>query len=186
MERAEFERLALDQLDHVHRAAFQLCRDHATAEDLVQDTYLRALRSADRFEDRGGGVRPWLFAILHNVFYTHLEKQSRRPTPVETIYSEDQRERLPDEPPPAWDLASMDWEYVDGRIKDALDTLEPDSRLALLLWGIEGLKYREIAAVLDVPVGTVMSRLHRARKKLAALLDTAPDDSNAGAPRTTP
>lgn len=167
MERAEFERLALDELDLMHRAAFQLCRDHATAADLVQDTYYRALRSAHRFEDRGDGVRPWLFAILHNVFYSHLDKQTRRPTPVDSIHGEDHRERPPDEPPPAWNLASLDWEHVDSRITKAIESLDPDSRTALLLWGVEGMKYREIADMLNIPVGTVMSRLHRARKKIA-------------------
>ncbi len=176
MERTEFERLALDQLDALHRAAFQLCRDHATTADLVQETYLRALRSSHTFEDRGGGIRPWLFTILHNVFYTRLQRQSREPLSVETIYASDDQTPAPDAPPPAWDLNSLDWEHVDERLKEAIDELDPDARLALLLWGVEGLKYREIAAILGVPDGTVMSRLYRARQLLIARLGDLPSE----------
>lgn len=174
MERREFERLALEQLDALHRAAFQLCRDHVLTADLVQDTYVRALRSAHTFEDRGGGIRPWLFTILHNVFYSRLQRDAREPVSVETIYAADGKTPPPDEPTPAWDLADFDWDHVDERLKEAIDELEPDARLTLLLWGVEGLKYREIAAILGVPDGTVMSRLHRARQFLIARLGDLP------------
>ena len=182
MKREEFERLALDELDHVHRAAFQLCRDHATAADLVQDTYLRAVRSAHTFEDRGSGIRPWLYSILHNVFYSHLKKEQRAPLAVETVYGADHRETPPGEPPPAWDLNSLDWDYVDEGLKEALDSLDADSRMILLLWGVEGMKYREIAEIMTIPVGTVMSRLHRARKKV---MDHLEHRANAPAPGQT-
>jgi len=174
VERSEFERLAMEQLDALHRAAFHLSRDSALAADLVQETYLRALRSAHQFEDRGGGVRPWLFTILHNVFYTHLHRESRQPTGVEEIYSPDDSALIPGDPPPAWDLESMDWEHVDDRIKEAIDLLSPDLRITLLLWGVEGMKYREIAEVFDVPIGTVMSRLFRARQQLSKRLADLP------------
>ncbi len=168
MERTDFERLALEQLDALHRAAFQLCRDHALTADLVQDTYVRALRSAHTFEDRGGGIRPWLFTILHNVFYSRLKRDAREPASVDTIYAADDRTPLPDDAPPAWDLSAFDWDHVDERLKKAIDELDSEARLTLLLWGVEGLKYREIAAILGVPDGTVMSRLYRARQQLIA------------------
>ncbi len=76
----------------------------------------------------------------------------------------------PDEPPPAWDLESLDWEHVDERLKTAIGELRPEYRSVLLLWGVEGMRYREIAESQGIPIGTVMSRLHRARNILAKQL----------------
>lgn len=112
-------------------------------------------------------MRSWLFAITHNVFYTRLKQQARQPTPVESFFNEASSETLPDQPPPVWDRTDLDWEHVDGRLKSAIEELKDEYREVLLLWGVDGLKYREIAQITDVPIGTVMSRLHRARKLLA-------------------
>ena len=76
----------------------------------------------------------------------------------------------PDEAAPAWNLASLDWEQVDERLKAAIERLRPEYRTVLLLWGVEGLKYRQIAEIQDIPIGTVMSRLHRARSILTSQL----------------
>ncbi len=164
--------MALRELDAVHRMAYHLARDGDAAADLVQETYLRALRAERTFELREAGIRPWLFKILHNVFYSSLGKQRRTPTPVEDMSRESVESEL-DNPTPAWDLASLDWEQVDQRLKHAIDELDDRYRHVLLLWAVEGLKYREVADVLDIPLGTVMSRLHRARailsEKLTAL-----------------
>ena len=170
LERDEFEKLALSHLDAVYRMAMQLARNPEEASDLVQDTYLRALRVAERYEQRGGGIRPWLFKILHNVFYSKIAKDRRRPIPVEDFPSAESGETPPDEAPPAWDLGALDWEHVDGRLRDAIAGLKTEYRSALLLWGVEGLKYREIAEIQEVPIGTIMSRLHRARAILAIQL----------------
>lgn len=171
MERTEFEQLALEQFDAVYRMALQLTRHPDEASDLVQETYLRALRAADRFEEKGGGIRSWLFTILHNAFYSRAQKAKRSPALVEEFFEPDKTERGPDDPPPAWDLASFDWDHVDSALKKAIDALPDDQRAPLLLWGVQGMKYREIAAILDVPIGTVMSRLHRARSTLAKELE---------------
>jgi len=167
LERERFEAMALEHLDAVHRMAMHLAREPNEAADLVQETYLRALKSSDGFEERGGGIRSWLFTILHNTFYSRVKRAKRSPMAVEAFFGEASAEPGPDEPPAAWDLASFDWEHVDGRLREAIDELRPEHREALLLWGVEGLKYREIAAITGVPIGTVMSRLHRARKILA-------------------
>ncbi|USO00020.1 MAG: sigma-70 family RNA polymerase sigma factor [Phycisphaeraceae bacterium] len=173
MERNEFEQSALEHLDAVYRMAYHLTRNAERAEDLVQEVYARAFRpkSIARFEDNsaegGGGMRAWLFAICHNVFYSTIKRESRQPTAVESFFEESSTERPPDEPPPQWDGERLDFEQVDSTLKDAIEELKPEYREILLMWGVEGLKYREIAAVLDVPIGTVMSRLHRARKLLA-------------------
>ena len=173
MERNEFEKSALEHLDAVYRMAFHLARNGEQAEDLVQEVYARAFRpnAVERFEDNsdqgGGGMRAWLFAICHNVFYSKIKREARQPTAVENFFEESSTERLPDEPPPQWDGERLDFEQIDATLKDAIEGLKPEYREILLMWGVEGLKYREIAAILDVPIGTVMSRLHRARKIIA-------------------
>lgn len=166
MDRLEFEDLALPHLDAMFRMAMQLARHPDEAADLVQETYLKALRFAERYEEQGGGIRPWLFKILHNVFYTRLAQARRHAAPVENLAQAEADDPAPDEPGPAWNLASLDWEHVDDRLKAAIAELKPEYRSVLLLWGVEGLKYREIATIQEVPIGTIMSRLHRARSIL--------------------
>jgi RNA polymerase sigma-70 factor (ECF subfamily) len=171
VQRGEFEDRALEHLDAVHRMAMQLTRRPDEAADLVQETYLRAIRSCASFEERGAGMRAWLFTIAHNVFMSRRKRESRAPTAVGEFFEADDRLGAPGDPPPAWDLASLDWEHVDERLKRAIGELSVEHREVLLLWGVEGMKYREIADVLGMPIGTVMSRLHRARKLLAESLE---------------
>lgn len=166
MDRALFDQLALEHLDAVYRMALQLTRRPEEAADLVQDTYLRALGAAHRFEETGGGMRSWLFKILHNLFYSQIargKRQAEMPDGQETVASIGP---APDEPEPAWKIADLDWEHVDERLKRSIERLKPEYRSILLLWGVEGMKYREIAEIQDIPIGTVMSRLHRARNIL--------------------
>jgi RNA polymerase sigma-70 factor (ECF subfamily) len=181
MDRKQFETLSLEHLDALYGMALQLSRRPDEAADLVQETYLKALAAAERFEETGGGIRPWLFKILHNVFYTRASKARRQATAVEDLFDAVSAETAPGEPRPAWDLASLDWEQVDGRLKAAIERLRPEYRTVLLLWGVEGLKYREIAEIEAVPIGTVMSRLHRARTILAEeLRDFAEENRSPG------
>lgn len=167
MDRETFEQLSLEHLDSVYRMAMHLAGHPDEASDLVQETYLKALRVAERYEEKGGGIRPWLFKILHNVFYSRIARAKRQSASYEDLPPDESRETGPGEAPPAWDLSGLDWEQVDGRLREAIDRLRPEYRSVLLLWGVEGLKYREIAEVHDVPIGTIMSRLHRARAILA-------------------
>ncbi|QQE10595.1 sigma-70 family RNA polymerase sigma factor [Planctomycetota bacterium] len=169
MDSQSFRELALAEMDAVYRMAMHLSRHPDEAADLVQETYLKALKAEGRFELREQGVRPWLFKILHNNFYTRVGKKKREPTlgddlPEQAVYSE------VDEEAPAWDLASLDWEMVDDRLKKAIEDLPDHYREVLLLWAVEGLKYREVAEVIGVPLGTVMSRLYRARAILSERL----------------
>ena len=173
MERAAFEQLALEHFDAVYRMALKLTKHPDDASDLVQDTYVKAIRACKGFEERGGGMRSWLFTILHHTFYSKVKREARGPIAVEEFFEEDTRETTPGEPAPARDLRSFDWEQVDERIKEAVESLSDEHREVLLLWGIEGLKYREIADVTGVPIGTVMSRLHRARKTLSEMLEAS-------------
>lgn len=167
MNRREFDNLALEHLDAVYRMAMQLSRHPDEASDLVQETYLKAFKASQGFHETGGGIRPWLFKILHNAFYTRRGKARREPSLGDDLANTQTTGKAPDEPAPAWDLANLNWEHVDDRLKAALDRLKPEYREILLLWGVEGMKYREIASILEVPIGTVMSRLHRARSILA-------------------
>lgn len=165
MESTAFRELALAEMDSVYRMAMHLARNPDDASDLVQETFLKAFKSEGRFELRDHGVRPWLFKILHNNFYTKVKKKNREPTLGDEVIGEVAGGQLGevDAPPPAWDLEHLDWEQVDDRLKHAIDELPDHYREVLLLWAVEGLKYREIAEVLGVALGTVMSRLYRAR-----------------------
>lgn len=176
MNRQEFERLALEQMDAVYRMAFHLCHSAERAEELVQEVYVRALRpsAVETFEPESGGIRPWLFVICHNIYYSQGKSAARDAKGSELIDDAVDARPGPDEAPPAWDRATMNWEHVDGRLKRAIERLKPEFREVLLLWAVEGLKYREIAEVLGVRLGTVMSRLHRARRMLADELTSDP------------
>ncbi len=173
MDSPAFRQLLLAEMDSVYRMAMHLARHPDEASDLTQETYLKAFKAEASFELRDQGVRPWLFKILHNTFYTRVGRQKREPTIADDMAHEAVPSEI-DQPPPAWDLASLDWEQVDDRLKHAIDDLPEHYREVLLLWAVEGLKYREVAEVLDVPLGTVMSRLYRARAILStALADLA-------------
>ena len=162
-----FESLALEQMDSVHRMALHLTRQEDLAEDVVQETYLRAFKAASSFEDRGDGIRPWLWRICRNVFYTMINKQRRELTGQDELF----HQCVANEPTGGWDFRTLDWEQVDERLKQAIDALDVQYREVLLLWAVDGLKYREVADVLDIPIGTVMSRLYRARATLRNQLE---------------
>jgi RNA polymerase sigma-70 factor (ECF subfamily) len=161
--------LAVAELDAVHRMAFYLSKNHDDAADLPQETFLRAFSAEESFQLRSHGVRPWLFKILHNVFYTRIGKKQCEPSLAEGLQHHAVPSEL-DNPPPCWDLASLDWEQVDECLKEAVCDLPTHYREVLLLWAVEGLKYRQIVEVLETPLGTVMSRLCRARAILSSKL----------------
>ncbi len=160
---AAFEALALPHLETLYRVARRLTRSDHEAEDLVQETYLKALRAFGRYEARACGIRPWLLRILNNAFLNRQARDRTAPRATEQQVL-DQR---PDEPllPP-----ELDYEQLDGEVKGALDALSPEFRMVLLLWATDELSYQEIAEILDVPIGTVMSRLHRARQQVIGRL----------------
>jgi RNA polymerase sigma-70 factor (ECF subfamily) len=158
--REEFTDLAVAQMDSVFRKARSLSRDVARAEDLVQDTYLRAIRFRETFELRDFGIKPWLIRILRGVHCDLLSRESRDARPLEeaTEYAAPISTLPPNERDP------HGLETMDERLVKAINSLSSTFREALLLWAIEDLTYQEIANTLNVPIGTVMSRLHRARK----------------------
>ena len=175
----EFEKLALEQMDTLYRVAGRLTRDADRAGDLVQETYLRAFRSRDAFELQEHGIRPWLLRIMRNLHLSKADRDRRQPIAVdgESLDALNAAEPIPGTVPPAGDqprttpaAVPLDWESLDDRLKAALENLQEEYQIVLLLWAVEDLSYKEIADVLDIPIGTVMSRLHRARQKLSAQL----------------
>jgi RNA polymerase sigma-70 factor (ECF subfamily) len=180
----QFEKLALDQIDTLYRVAGRLTRDPDRAGDLVQETFLRAFRSRDAFQLQEHGIRPWLLRIMRNLHLSRADRDRRQPVAVdgETLDSLNATGGgVPGEssPVPAdADLESpgplpnlpLNLDLLDERLKAALENLQQEYQVVLLLWAVEELSYKEIADVLAIPIGTVMSRLHRARQKLSAQL----------------
>lgn len=162
--RDQFVELVLAELDSVDRLARSLSRP-PDSDDLVQETYLRALRSWETFKLADYGVRPWLYKILHNVYRTRLERDARQPRSADSEVLDASHAAPPPVEAPISAAISPDTD-----VGAALARLDPDLRAILVLWGVDELSYREMADVLDIPIGTVMSRLHRARRKLAELL----------------
>lgn len=173
MERAEFERLALAHLDATYNLAFWLLRSRPDAEDAVQDAYLRTYRGFRNF--RGGDIRPWLLTIVRNVALRKLSDRARAANviPFDAAISDraaGMRDALqvPAEGPSAEDVVVGAGEQA--MVRAALAELAPIFREAVVLREIEALSYREIARLTGVPLGTVMSRLARARAELRKIL----------------
>ncbi len=162
-----FESEALPLLRELYGAALRLTRNPSDAEDLVQDTYLRAYRAFDSFEE-GTNLRAWLYRILTNAFINQYRKRQRQPQTV----SEDELpewylyDRLAEQDAEASAEAQVLESLPDEDVQRALADLPEQFRLAVLLADVEGFSYREIADILEVPIGTVMSRLHRGRRAL--------------------
>ncbi len=164
-QKKRFERLALPQMDAVYRLARRLSGNQTGADDLVQETFIRAYRAFESFELREYGIKPWLLRILYNVFYTAQDRHRREPTLMEDVDLLHAGEEWAEEQDDGR-VESIDWDRYDQELKAAVAALQPDYRAVLLLWAVEELSYREIAHVCGCPVGTVMSRLYRARQIL--------------------
>jgi RNA polymerase sigma-70 factor (ECF subfamily) len=172
--RTGFEEEALPHLDAVYRFALRLSGSPDQAEDLVQETFLRAFRSWDQYT-RGTAAKSWLFTICRNVFLRRRERSQRHDRIVEENVGRDGPG--PDPVNPVWSSAAgVDPEggffesIVDDRIVEAIDELPEEYRTAVVLSDLEGLPYAEIAELMDVPVGTVKSRLFRGRRQLQQVL----------------
>ena len=158
----EFEDTALQHMSAIYNAALMMARDEIEAEDLVQDTYLRAYRFFDRFQP-GTCVKAWLFKILRNTFINSFKKQAKTPEHVDL-----EQLRLSEDEPASTDDPEKELLYriFDDELMRAIDALPEEFRLVILLSDVEGFSYKEIAKRVDRPIGTVMSRLHRGRKLL--------------------
>jgi RNA polymerase sigma-70 factor, ECF subfamily len=191
--RRDFEEIALPHLDSLYGAAFRLTRDPRDAEDLVQDAMLRAYRFWESFQ-RDSNCKAWLFKILTNTFINSYQKQKRAREVLTAAAAEQEttdgvlvHERALSQRDPRGILLDRS---MSEDVARALESLPADFRLAVVLCDVEGLSYKEIADVMDCPVGTVMSRLYRGRRLLQKALEQfardqglvrASGDSEAGA-----
>jgi RNA polymerase sigma-70 factor, ECF subfamily len=175
---ADFADIAMEHMPALYSAALRMTRNPADAEDLVQETYLKAYRGFGGFR-AGTNLRAWLYRILTNTYINRYRAQQRRPDETDLGDVEDlflyrrlgglegarAGRSAEDE---AMDL------FSEAEVKEAVEALPEQFRIAVLLADVEGFSYKEIAEILDVPIGTVMSRLHRGRRALQkALYDFA-------------
>jgi RNA polymerase sigma-70 factor, ECF subfamily len=162
-----FERDALPLLPGMYSAAFRLTRNASDAEDLLQETFLRAYRGFHQFQE-GTNLKAWLYRILTNTFINSYRKKQREPLTISDdevedwyLYSKMSEEGLE----PSAEATVLE-SLPDEDVQEALSSLPAQFRVAVLLADVEGFSYKEIAEITGVPIGTVMSRLHRGRKAL--------------------
>jgi RNA polymerase sigma-70 factor (ECF subfamily) len=170
--RFEFENLALKHIDPLYSAALRLTKNDRDAEDLVQDTFLRAYRFFDKFE-RGTNIKAWLFKILTNTFINRYRRVVKERNIVEGSERDAVHERFISREasdsaanPEAWFFDRL----LSDDVLQAVDALPIDFRLVVILADLQEFSYKETAEILDVPVGTVMSRLYRGRRLLQKAL----------------
>jgi RNA polymerase sigma-70 factor, ECF subfamily len=197
-DQATFADQAMPLMSSLYSAALRMTRNPADAEDLVQETYLRAYRGFGGFQE-GTNLKAWLYRILTNTFINSYRSKKRRPDETELDEVEDLYlyRRLGGLEAATMGRSAedelMDW-FTEAEVKQAVEDLPEQFRMAVLLADVEGFSYKEIAEILDIPIGTVMSRLHRGRNRLQkglyefavrrGLADPPPEESAASVPGT--
>jgi RNA polymerase sigma-70 factor (ECF subfamily) len=184
-----FETEALSFLDALYRTGLRMTRSEAEAEDLVQETYIRAFRFREQFTP-GTNLKAWLFRILTNTFINQYRRKAARPETTElddveeSILYRHMRDVSPGSSSPDPEAELID-NTLSSEVKEALEALPEKFRTTLLL-DVEGFSYKEIAEMLDIPIGTVMSRLHRGRKFMQKRLYDLARDRGIAAARAMP
>ena len=184
-----FETEALGFLDALYRTGLRMTRSEAEAEDLVQETYIKAFRHRDQFTP-GTNLKAWLFRILTNTFINQYRRKASRPETTElddvdeSILYRHMRDVSPGSASPDPEAELID-STLSSEVTEALESLPEKFRTTVLL-DVEGFSYKEIAQLLDIPIGTVMSRLHRGRKFLQKRLYDVARDHGIVAARAMP
>ena len=173
-DQANFVEESMQFMQPLYTAALRMTRNAADAEDLVQETYLRAFRAFGSFEE-GTNLRAWLYRILTNTFINSYRSKKRRPevSDVEDIEDLYLYKRLGASTSSESGRSAEEelFEHItDSQVKEAIEALPEQFRMAVLLADVEGFSYKEIADMLEVPIGTVMSRIHRGRRALQKAL----------------
>ena len=173
-DKSTFADQAMQYAPQLYSAALRMTRNQADAEDLVQETYLRGFRSFHTFQE-GTNLRAWLFRILTNAYINRYRAKQRRPIESDLGQVEDlylYRRLGAMETAAAGQSAEDQFLdlFTDDEVKQALEDLPDNFRLPVILADVEGFSYKEIAEMLDIPIGTVMSRLHRGRKAMQRAL----------------
>ncbi len=167
-DQANFEADAMQYAPQLYSAALRMTRNPADAEDVVQETFLKAYRAYGSFQ-AGTNLKAWLYRILTNTYINRYRKAQRRPSEVELGELQDLYlfKRLGEQSGASESAEAEVLEsFVDTDVIQALESLPDNFRVPVLLADVEGFAYKEIAEMLDIPIGTVMSRLHRGRKAL--------------------
>lgn len=167
----DFEDAALPHLDALYNMAYRLTRNAEDAEDLIQETFFKAFKYYDKFEE-GTNLKAWLFRIMKNSFINGYRKRQSQPpesafSEIEDLFEAQVSEDAGQIKNPEEELLES---VLDEDIQKALDSLRDDYRMVILLVDLEGFSYKEAAEILEVPVGTVMSRLYRGRRMLESVL----------------
>jgi RNA polymerase sigma-70 factor (ECF subfamily) len=173
-DRAAFADLAMEHMPSLYTAALRMTRNSSDAEDLVQETFLKAYRAFDRFEE-GTNLKAWLYKILTNTFINNYRAAKRRPEKadvedVEDLYLYHRLDGLAAAGTGRSAEDELFERITDDDVKEAIESLPESFRIAVLLADVEGFSYKEIAEITDVPIGTVMSRIHRGRRALQKAL----------------
>lgn len=177
-----FEQDALPLLDQLYGGALRMTRNPADAEDLVQETYIKAFQAFESFKP-GTNLKAWLYRIMTNTYINSYRKAQRQPAQLPTEEITDYQ-LLSHSSHESSGLESAEVEALkllpDSQIADALNQLREDYRMVVYYSDVEGLPYKEIAEIMDTPLGTVMSRLHRGRKQLRELLKEVANEQGIG------
>jgi RNA polymerase sigma-70 factor (ECF subfamily) len=190
-DQAQFADLAMEYMGSLYSAALRMTRNPSDAEDLVQETYLKAYRAFGSFKE-GTNLKAWLYRILTNTFINSYRARRRRPEQTELDEVEDlylYRRLGGLEAVSAGRSAEEEVleHFTETEVKEAVEALPEQFRMAVLLADVEGFSYKEIAEILDIPIGTVMSRLHRGRRALQkALHDFGTERGLVGTAGETP
>lgn len=180
--KARFDEEAMPLLDQLYGGALRMTRNPQDAEDLVQETYLKAYKNFGSFTP-GTNLKAWLYRIMTNTYINSYRKKQRRPLETSAddvtdnqLYTSSSHDSTGLESAEVEALKSM----PNSRISDALNALNEDYRMVVYYADVEGMAYKEIAEVMDIPIGTVMSRLHRGRKQLRGMLKDVAQERGIG------